>query len=114
MGIKVNGELREFHLFNDNISYIFRVEPKINVLENIYFGKRISHRKSFNHLIERSPRPSCNTIEGDNTSSLEHIRQEYPSYGTTDYRNPAHIIESKNGSRITNFKYIDYEIIKGK
>ena len=114
MGIRVNEELKEFHIFNENISYIFRVEPKINILENVYFGKRITHRNSFVHLVERAFRQSCNIFEGNHTSSLEHIRQEYPCYGTTDYRMPAYTIENKNGSRICEFKYTGYEIIKGK
>ncbi|WP_117168631.1 alpha-galactosidase [Paraliobacillus sediminis] len=114
MTIKVNESAKEFHLFNENISYIFRVLEKSKQLEHLYFGKSMKHRDSYKHLIEREIRPSSNMFEGDHTSSLEHIRQEYPSYGTTDFRYPAHMITNNEGSHITNFKYDSYQIIKGK
>ena len=53
-------------------------------------------------------------MRGDKSFSLEHIRQEYPVYGTTDYRHPAIEILQKNGSRISDFKYNGYEIVPGK
>ncbi|WP_088102040.1 alpha-galactosidase [Halalkalibacter urbisdiaboli] len=114
MTITINHEQNEFHLFNKDISYIFRILEKSNQLEHLYYGKRIKHRNSFAHLIEREVRPSCNLFEGDYTSSLEHIKQEYPSFGTTDYRYPAHTITNHIGSKLTNFKYESYEILKGK
>ncbi|WJP98985.1 alpha-galactosidase [Geobacillus stearothermophilus] len=114
MPIQVNEETKEFHLFNENISYIFRVLEKSNQLEHLYYGKRIKHRDSFQHLIEREVRPSCNMFEGDYTSSLEHIKQEYPSYGTTDYRYPSYVIMNDIGSTVTNFQYDSYRIIAGK
>ena len=52
--------------------------------------------------------------EWDRTFSLEHIRQEYPVYGTTDYRHPAIELLQENGSRISEFQYDSYEIIDGK
>lgn len=114
MGIRVNRENGEFHLFNDGISYIFRVLEKSNQLEHLYYGRKVTHRDSYKHLIEREVRPSCNMFKGDHTSSLEHIKQEYPSYGTTDYRYPSHSITSRNGSKVTEFQYLDYEIKSGK
>lgn len=114
MSINVNQDSREFHLFNEHVSYIFRVLEKSNQLEHLYFGKRIKHRESFKHLIEREIRPSCNMFDGDHTSSLEHIKQEYPSFGTTDYRFPAHMITNKIGSQITNYQYHSFELIPGK
>lgn len=114
MTIYVNQETKEFHLCNNNVSYIFRVLEKSNQLEHLYYGKKLTHRESFTHLIEREIRPSCNLFEHDHTSSLEHIKQEYPSFGTTDYRQPAHMITDKIGSTITNFQYKDYKLLKGK
>ncbi|SDZ58906.1 alpha-galactosidase [Evansella caseinilytica] len=114
MTIKVNEDAKEFHLFNESISYIFRVLEKSKQLEHLYYGKKITHRDSFMHFIEREIRPSCNMFAGDHTSSLEHIKQEYPSYGTTDYRYPAHMITNQIGSQITNFQYEGYRIIQGK
>lgn len=44
-------------------------------------------------------------FDGNRTYSLEHLKQEYPSYGTTDYREPAFEILQENGSRISDFTY---------
>ncbi|WP_035343998.1 alpha-galactosidase [Alkalihalobacillus hemicellulosilyticus] len=114
MTIKVNEKSLEFHLFNDKVSYIFRVLEKSHQLEHLYYGKTIKHRDSYDHLIEREVRPSCNLYEGDHTSSFEHIKQEYPSYGATDYRYPSHMITNEIGSSITNFTYQSYRMIEGK
>jgi alpha-galactosidase len=114
MGIKFNESAREFHIYNSNVSYIIRIIDEIEQMENVYYGKRIKHRNSFKHITERELRPSCNMFEGNYTSSLEHIKQDYPSYGTTDYRYPAYSITSENGSNITNYKYKGYEILQGK
>lgn len=52
--------------------------------------------------------------EGNRKYSLEHLKLEYPVYGTSDYRNPAVEILQENGSRISEFKYISHEITDGK
>ena len=52
--------------------------------------------------------------EWDKSFSLEHIRQEYPVYGTTDYRHPAIELLQKNGSRISEFHYQGYHVFAGK
>ena len=107
-------ETKTFHLYNDQISYI------MCVLENghmgqIYYGKKIHDKKNFSYLVEKIERPMTSYVyEGDKSFSLEHIRQEYPVYGTTDYRHSAIEILQKNGSRISDFKYNGYEIVPGK
>ena len=82
---------------------------------HLYFGKRIHDKADFSYLVEECQRPMTSYIyEDDRNFSLEHIRQEYPVYGTTDYRHPAIEILQKNGSRISEFVYEGYEIIAGK
>ena len=91
-------ETKTFHLYNEKISYI------MCVLENghmgqIYFGKKIHDKEDFSYLVEKIDRPMTSYIyEWDKSFSLEHIRQEYPVYGTTDYRHPAIELLQKNGS----------------
>ena len=107
-------ETKTFHLYNEKISYI------LCVLENghlgqLYFGKRLHDKADFSYLVEKCGRPMTSYIyEWDRTFSLEHIRQEYPVYGTTDYRHPAIELLQENGSRISEFQYDSYEIIAGK
>ncbi len=56
---------------------------------------------------------SC-SYKGDLTFSLEHIKQEYPVYGSGDLRHPAIDITQENGSHILNFEYVNHQIIQGK
>lgn len=109
-----NGPVREFHLYNHKFSYIFAV-LKNGQLGQLYFGKRIRDRESFSHLLElRSRSMAPCTFEGDRTFSMEHIKQEYPSYGHGDMRCPAYEVLQEDGSRITEFVYESHRIYQGK
>ena len=105
---------KTFHLFNEEISYIICVLSNGHI-GNLYFGKKIHDREDFSYLIESKQRPMTACVyEGNRKYSLEHLKLEYPVYGTSDYRNPAVEILQENGSRISEFKYISYEITDGK
>lgn len=112
--IYVNKENLEFHLSNKQVSYVFHVDELTGVMEQLYYGSNIHHYPSFDYLIEREVRPSNNLLEGQHTASLEHIKQELPSYGTTDFRYPAVEILYPSGDRISHFTYDRYEIQNGK
>lgn len=112
--IYVNQEEQSFHLTNGKISYIFRVMEKTKVLEQLYFGAAIPHYDSFDFLIEREIRPGNNQGDGNLTTSLEHIKQELPVYGTTDFRYPALHLRYPEGDTITKFTFDRYEIKRGK
>lgn len=114
MNIIFNEQTKEFHIFNNNISYIIKV-LRNGQLGQLYFGKKIRHRDDFGHLIESKNRPMTQYMyEKDYSFSLEHLKQEYPCYGTTDYRYPAFEIKQENGSTITEFEYVSHNIFKGK
>ena len=114
MSIIFNKESKEFHLFNNSISYVIKI-LRNNQLGQLYFGKKIHQRDSYDYLLENAYRPmSAYVYEGEYGLSLEHIKQEYPSYGTTDFKYPAYEILQKNGSRITNFEYVSHKIYSGK
>lgn len=114
MSIIFNEKSREFHLFNDNISYIIKI-LRNNQLGQLYFGKKIHQKDNYDYLLERAYRPmSSYMYEGEYEFSLEHIKQEYPTYGTTDFKYPAYEILQGNGSRITNFEYTSHKIYRGK
>lgn len=105
---------KTFHLFNEEISYIICVLSNGHI-GNLYFGKKIHDREDFSYLIESKQRPMTACVyEGNRKYSLEHLKLEYPVYGTSDYRNPAVEILQENGSRISEFKYISHEITDGK
>ncbi|AKS39187.1 alpha-galactosidase [Anoxybacillus gonensis] len=116
MPIFINESLREFHLQTKESSYIFCV-LKNGQLGHLYYGKKVNHRENFSHLFQLPNEPIGNATflyKGDQTFSLEVIKQEYPAYGTTDFREPAFHIWHENGSRITRFVFQSYKVIKGK
>ncbi|GER73661.1 alpha-galactosidase [Weizmannia acidilactici] len=114
MPIFINEENKEFHLQTQHTSYIFHV-MKNKQLGQLYYGKRINHRESFGHLFEPRFRPNVvNVYPDDQHFSLTTLKQEYPAYGTGDFRYPAYMVKQANGSRITNFEYKGYRLIKGK
>lgn len=103
-----------FHLTNSYYSYIMKILPN-QQLGQLYFGSRVRHRESFDNYFEVVWRSvtAC-PFEGKNFFSLEHTKQELPSYGTGDYKHPAVSIKQANGSSITNFVYAGHEITQGK
>lgn len=112
--IVFHNRTKTFHLYNGQISYIMCVLQNGHIGQ-LYYGKHIHDREEFSHLLEICGRPMTSYIyEGDRTFSLEHIRQEYPVYGSTDFRNPAVEVLQDNGSHIMDFRYDNYEIIEGK
>ena len=111
--ILFNEECRQFHLTNGEISYIFRVYEDGKLLQ-LYYGAVVPER-DYSYLVELQHRPMTTyRKEGDLRYSLEHVRQEFPEYGTTDFRHPAICLRQENGSRITDFVYVSHQIVDGK
>lgn len=114
MPIIYNEKTREFHLYNQEISYI------IKILDNdqpgqLYYGKRLTYREDFSHLFEYAMRDmSPYAFEENSTFSLENIKQEYPTFGCGDMRFPAYEIERENGSHVVEFVYKEHKIYNGK
>ncbi|WP_368247468.1 alpha-galactosidase [Clostridium perfringens] len=114
MPIIFHKELKEFHLYNKEISYIIHILPNGHV-GNLYFGKKIDPYKTYNHLFEGIYRPlAAYVYEGDNKFSLQNTRQEYPTFGLSDFRKGAFLIKQENSSEISDFKYESHKIIEGK
>lgn len=114
MPIKFHSESRVFHLYNNEISYIFKVIDN-EQLGQLYYGKHLTDRVDFDHLFEYASRDMAPySFEGDSTFSLEHIKQEYPAFGSGDMRYPAFEIELENGSKIVEFRYQSHRIYGGK
>ncbi|ALS79623.1 alpha-galactosidase [Planococcus kocurii] len=114
MPILYNDSTREFHLQTEKTSYIMTILEN-NQLGQLYYGKKLQHRESFQRLfhVEATPNTAC-VNEGDLVFSLDLIKQEYPAYGTTDFRSPAYQLLQEDGSRITNFVYQDHQIFSDK
>ncbi len=114
MGIECSRRFRQFHLYNEEISYIIGYTGSGELIQ-LYAGRRLETGKSYFYLHEEAARPMTPYISAENpTYSLENTRQEYPAFGTTDFRQPAFEIMGENGSRISSFKFKDYRVTPGK
>ncbi len=114
MNIEYTEHAGLFHLSNNAVSYIIKLLEN-GQLGHVYFGRRLMGHPDFNHRNERMHRTiSSYPFENDTSFSLEHILQEFPAYGTSDFRIPALEIQQENGSLITSFVYSRHRIYQGK
>lgn len=114
MPIVFHPKSQTFHLYNTCVSYIFKVLPSGH-LGQLYWGKLLRDRPSFDHLFETAPRSmSVCYFDGDTAYSLEHIKQEYAACGTGDMRLPALDACAPSGSRLLDLRYQDHVITAGK
>lgn len=113
MGIIFHEKTKQFHLCNKKISYIMTILAN-QELGQLYYGKRIHDKEDFSYLLEYSFRAMVAGYPKKEDFSLELSRQEYPSFGTTDFRNPAFEILYENGSHVSHFEYVSHTIYQGK
>ncbi|GIO86687.1 alpha-galactosidase [Paenibacillus faecis] len=112
--IQINEQERTFHLRNEAISYLFRVMEN-GQLEHLYYGPALRYLGNAGRFVERSYRPvSVGEFTGDLVTSLDSIKQEFPSSGSGDFREAALEILQGDGSHIMEFQYAGYEIQSGK
>ncbi len=113
MNITWNKASGQFHLYNDRISYIMSIATG-GELTNLYFGKKIHEKDDMSYVVFRMGMPNV-VVDADTESySMELNRQEYPSFGTTDFGTQAFEIEMANGSRVSSFVYRSHSIFPGK
>ncbi|MBE6053355.1 MAG: alpha-galactosidase [Clostridium sartagoforme] len=113
MGIRFNKENKLFNIESKNTSYVLRV-LETNHLVHLYWGRKINSNK-IDYIIKKK---QCGSFLADldniDKLHLEAIPQEYPSYGSTDLRSPAVQIRLANGTTVTDFRYENHKIYKGK
>ncbi len=103
-----------FHLQNEEISYVIKI-LKNDQLGHLYWGKKINNAERLDRYQISQPRPyEAYAVEDDTGFILENIAREYPSFGQSDFREPAYQIEAENGSIISDLKYKDHKIYSGK
>jgi len=114
VNIYYNENKQLFHLQSKDMSYIIQLMN--GYPSHAYWGKRLDHDGNlddFLMLLERcsfSPNP----VPDDRRISLDTLPQEYPQYGTSDFRHPAYQVQLQDGSRITELLYRTHRILKGK
>jgi alpha-galactosidase len=114
MPITFDTESRKIHLFNENISYILALCAG-RFPESLYFGKRVRDYTYAPRSYGHDARPLFVCLgDLDEKISLDHIRQEYPSYGSTDFHYPAFTLLQENGSRVSRFEYESHVVYPSK
>lgn len=113
MNIIWHEKTRQFHLYNDEISYIMCVQPN-GETGQLYFGSRIHDREDFSYLSHRGMKSMVAVDVPEEDFSMELNRQEYPGFGTTDFGMNAYEVEYADASRVSNFKYESHRIFSGK
>lgn len=107
-----DSQSKVFYLHTKNTTYAMGVF-KDSILTHLYWGKRLNNNLPENILngvnIFRTLIPY--DLDGASTNLLP---QEYSTYGSADFRNPAFMIEYDDGSTITKPIYLEYTITKGK
>lgn len=115
MLIHVNQEDRQFHLTNGQVSYIFHV-MKNGQLGHLYYGKALLPRGDFSHLQSYDvPTGATTHVYADDPAfGLETLRQEYPAYGNSDFREPAISVSKATDNHVPNFTYESYQLLDRK
>ena len=114
MSIKFDSKSKIFHLKNDEISYVIKI-LKNKQLGHLYWGKKIEKAERLDRYDISQHRPyEAYALKDDSGFILENIAREYPSFGQSDFREPAYQIEAENGSIISDLKYKEHQIYKGK
>lgn len=113
MPIYVNEETLTFHLSGRGVSYLFKVLPN-QELTHLYYGKALAHVDDFNQLFYTDIKDNSCFEASETPLSFDYIRGEYPSFGRSDFREPAIQLKDEAGSRVTAFRYQGYQIKEGK
>ncbi|MGL6249138.1 MAG: alpha-galactosidase, partial [Culicoidibacterales bacterium] len=101
---------KQFHIQGETFSYIIQVLAN-GQLGHLYYGAKLRHQADFSHqFFTGGYGNTCTVFPEDETFCLDLIAQEYPTYGTSDYRQPAIEVLQADGSRIVDFTYESHEI----
>ncbi|GEK04769.1 alpha-galactosidase [Schleiferilactobacillus harbinensis] len=112
MGIFVTPD-HHFELTTDHTSYLFNVLESGD-LGHVYYGPKLAW-PNYANLEANEFRMVMPVLRPDTPEfSLDNLKQEYPSYGHGDFRYPAYQITYPDGSRISEFQYDHYAIVRGK
>lgn len=103
-----------FHLHNNYISYLIKVDENKKLLQ-LYFGEVVSFFGNYKYLVERANRPmSISEKQDDVPYSYEYLKQELPESGSSDYRLASLKVEMSNGDTSMDLRYSGHKIYKGK
>ena len=106
MPIIYNEKEKIFHIHSTKTSYIIQVY-KTGQVVNLFWGKKV---KALSHNSTAITKQSNFDTE-DSVLPLDVIFQEYPDYGSGDFRSPAYQVLQENGSTLTDLRYMKHKIL---
>jgi alpha-galactosidase len=114
MSIRYDENNRIFHLQSGDASYVLGV-TKQGYLAHYYWGRKV-RGTGLRQLLELKERASFSpsTDLEQKELSLDSLPQEYPTYGSSDFRMPAFQAQLADGTTVTEFLYDSHRIVKGK
>ncbi|WP_310830194.1 alpha-galactosidase [Paenibacillus pedocola] len=113
MSIHYAPEHQIFHLQTENTSYVFNI-VRGAYPTHLYWGKKIRSSAVSDLFEPRGRGFSSSVVPGDWAFSLDTLPQEYPGYGSGDFREPAYVAGLSNGTSVTELTYVSHSIVKGK
>lgn len=114
MAIRYWKEKQIFSIDTKNTTYQMKVDS-YGFLLHLYYGAKVNG--AMDYLLTYADRGfSGNPAEAgaDRTYSLDVLPQEYPTWGTGDYRNAALLIQNTDHSESCKLQYAGHTIKKGK
>lgn len=114
MAIRYWKEKQIFSIDTKNTTYQMKVDS-YGFLLHLYYGAKVNG--AMDYLLTYADRGfSGNPAEAgaDRTYSLDVLPQEYPTWGTGDYRNAALLIQNADHSESCKLQYAGHTIKKGK
>lgn len=114
MTIRYWKEKQIFSIDTKNTTYQMKVDS-YGFLLHLYYGAKVNG--AMDYLLTYADRGfSGNPAEAgaDRTYSLDVLPQEYPTWGTGDYRNAALLIQNADHSESCKLQYAGHTIKKGK
>ena len=114
MAIHYNKKDNTFTLTTKSTTYQMQVD-RYGVLLHLYYGARTEG--NLDYLLTYTDRGFSGNLPeagADRTYSLDVLPQEYPAFGTGDYRSPALIVKNNDGSFACDLRYFGHQITKGK
>ena len=114
--IKYFEKTRVFHLQTKNTSYIINVLPSGH-LGNLFFGKKLDFESDYDKLVLKNNIEVGSQViydSNDKTFNLNTAFLEMPTFGKGDFREPMCHIRLNDGSRLTNFLFLSYQILANK
>ena len=115
MNISYDKENRLFSIRTASSLYQIQVD-QLGYLRHVYYGKDLGEENLtyINHSYDIGFSGNPYEWRVERIDSPDVIPQEYPSYGSGDYRITAAYVRNQDGSRCAQFRYSCHEITKGK